>query len=229
SSQPLQSSGSASGLGDVFLRTKFRFTSGSRQGLALATDVRFPTGKEEDLLGTGVTQIKAFLIWSAHLGTFSPHLNTGYTWAIHRCAGQVNENACKTPGNPLYGTGISDEINYTGGFDWAWGARVTFVADLIGRTYRNTQVIGVGETTLQANTDNTCTSPGCPIDPSKIITEVVPSLTVTRGDLNTLLGSVGFKINVFGNLLLTVNGLFSITKEGLQDKFTPLVGIDYAF
>ena len=49
------------------------------------------------------------------------------------------------------------------------------------------------------------------------------------GDVNTLLGSVGLKINPVGNLLITINGLFSIGKEGLQDKFTPTVGLDYSF
>jgi len=48
-------------------------------------------------------------------------------------------------------------------------------------------------------------------------------------DQNRLLGSVGLKINPFGNLLVTVNGLFTLDHKGLQDKFTPLVGIDYSF
>jgi hypothetical protein len=49
------------------------------------------------------------------------------------------------------------------------------------------------------------------------------------GDVNQILGSVGVKINPFGNFLLTLNGLFPLNNEGLQDGFTPLIGIDYSF
>ena len=58
---------------------------------------------------------------------------------------------------------------------------------------------------------------------------MLPRLVTERGDINTILGSVGVKINPFGNFLLTLNGLFPLNSEGLQDGFTPLVGIDYSF
>ena len=47
--------------------------------------------------------------------------------------------------------------------------------------------------------------------------------------LNSVLTSLGVKYNVYGNLLLTANVLFPITKGGLRDKFTPLFGLDYSF
>ena len=58
---------------------------------------------------------------------------------------------------------------------------------------------------------------------------MLPRLVTERGDINQILGSVGVKINPFGNFLLTLNGLFPMNSEGLQDGFTPLVGIDYSF
>jgi hypothetical protein len=200
-------SGDASGVGDIVLRAKYRVTSGTRYGLAIATDFRLPTGDERDLLGTGATQMKAFLIGSAHLGAFSPHLNGGYTWSIH----------------PSDGVHRPDEISYTGGFDWSLSPRLTFVADVIGRTFRGTQVVTVENQTFQANTNPV------PGGTPNVIFAVLPRLVVTRGDINTLLGSVGLKINPVGNLLITVNGLFSINNEGLRDRFTPLVGLDYSF
>jgi len=207
--------GDASGIGDVLLRMKWRLTESSKAGVALATDARFPTGREEDLLGTGVFQIKAFLIASAHFGAFSPHINAGYTWAIHRHRNQ-----------PEGSSGIPDEINYTGGFDLALGSRFTFAADVIGRTFRNTQIIEIVDTPFVANTANNVFNPATP---PQLTTTILPQLTARPGDLNTLLGSAGFKINPVGNLLVTLNALFSLTKKGLQDQFTPVVGIDYAF
>jgi hypothetical protein len=207
STKTFTQSGRASGVGDVVLRAKYRLSSGTRLGLALGIDSRLPTGNERDLLGTGSTQFKAFLIGSMHLGTFSPHVNAGYTWSLH----------------PSDGKHIPDEISYTGGFDVAVSPRLTLVADVLGRTFRNTQVVRVVQQAFEANTNPDRTTP--PV----IVTTMLPRLTTTKGDVHTLLGSVGFKINPVGSLLLTVNGLFSITKKGLVDNFTPLVGVDYSF
>ncbi len=69
----------ASGLGDVSLRAKYRLTdSENRLGFALLTDVRLPTGREEDFLGSGGVWFEGLGIFSmeARAG-FSPHVNAG--------------------------------------------------------------------------------------------------------------------------------------------------------
>jgi len=234
--QNCRQSGSASGIGDVLLRGKIRLTDSPTAGLAVATDARFPTGRAEDLLGTGVMQIKAYVIGSAHFGAFSPHINAGYTWAIHRCLGQSDVPPPPVAGEPPSPSprdtcrethdGISDQINYTGGFDLALGSHVTFAADVIGITYRKSPIVEVQSTPFTANTANDVFNPN---NPPVLVTTNLPQLVAPVGNLNTLTGSAGFKINPFGNLLVTVNGLFSLTKKGLQDKFTPMVAFDYAF
>src|SRR5262249_61034405 len=60
-SASFQDSGSATGVGDIVLRGKFRVVGGAAGGIALAADVRLPTGEERDLLGTGATQGRASL------------------------------------------------------------------------------------------------------------------------------------------------------------------------
>jgi hypothetical protein len=70
--------GSASGLGDVAARMKLNLGQSNSMGAALLAEMRFATGKEEDLLGTGSTQLRALGLYSAQFGTFSPHLNVGY-------------------------------------------------------------------------------------------------------------------------------------------------------
>lgn len=203
--ETFRQSGSASGVGDVVLRGKFRVTPPGRGGLALATDVRLPTGEERDLLGTGGTQVKASLIGSIHLGSFSPHLNAGYTWSFE----------------PSAAPEIPDEVSYTGGFDWALSPRLTFAVDVIGRTFRSTRIVEVVDTTFQANTN--------PTGPPNVVTAVFPRLITSEGDLRTILGSAGLKINPVGNLLVTINGVFSLNRNGLRDDFAPLIGIDYSF
>jgi hypothetical protein len=80
--------GSATGLGDVAARMKLNLGQGSTMGAALLAEMRFATGDEEDLLGTGSSQLRVMGLYSAQLGSFSPHLNLGYA---ARESEQVND------------------------------------------------------------------------------------------------------------------------------------------
>jgi hypothetical protein len=206
STETFRQSGSATGLGDIVLRTKWRFLEGSKAGVALAVDARVPSGEEQDLLGTGATELKAYIVSSAHLGTFNPHLNVGYSWAIE------SHNSPNVP----------DEFAYAGGFDWAISPRFTFIVDCLGRTLRNTGSVDVVDTLFTANAS---TDPANP----NIVSATLPRLVTRQANITQISGSVGLKINPFANFLLTLNGLFPLNSQGLQDGFTPLVGIDYSF
>lgn len=234
SSATFQDIGSATGVGDIVLRGKFRLVRGSGGGLALAADVRLPTGEERDLLGTGATQARASLIGSLHLGNFSPHVNGGYTWSTKppddRTADEKNP---PDGGTPLPRRTIPHEVSYTAGFDWAVHPRVTVVVDVLGRTFLKTQIVRVEDQTFTAVTGDSkggacqCLPEGQ--NPPQTVTAHFARLTSTAGDSKTLLGSIGFKINPFANLLVTLNGLFSLKREGLQTRIAPLLGIDYSF
>jgi hypothetical protein len=205
-SQTIRQSGSASGVGDIALRGKLQMVRGDSGGLAFVADVRLPTGDEQDLLGTGTTRATGSLIGSLHLGTFSSHLNAGYTWSTK--TGEAR---------------VPDQISYALGLDWAVNPRMTVAAEVLGRDFRNTARVRVVNTVYTANTNSN-------ENPPTIVEATFPTLTIENvQNLNTLIGSVGLKFNPFGNLLLTVNGLFSLNREGLQSRFTPLVGIEYSF
>ena len=55
------------------------------------------------------------------------------------------------------------------------------------------------------------------------------SLTFTQGSFNEMNGAVGFKLNAVENLFVDFNLLFNLDNNGLRDKVTPLVGLEYAF
>ena len=81
--------GSASGIGDVAVRAKVNLSSsGSGTGLALLGDVRLPTGKEDDFLGSGSTSARIVGILSSRYGDFAPHANAGV--AIRNGEDQTN-------------------------------------------------------------------------------------------------------------------------------------------
>src|SRR5258708_26309254 len=58
------STGNASGIGDLTLRLKGTAFKSGHTGLALAVDVRLPTGDETNLLGSGAAGVKPFLAFS---------------------------------------------------------------------------------------------------------------------------------------------------------------------
>src|SRR2546426_86785 len=70
--------GSATGIGDVAARVKVSITQSERTTFALLGDVRFPTGSEDDLLGSGHLAARGLGILSARFGAFSPHVNVGF-------------------------------------------------------------------------------------------------------------------------------------------------------
>jgi hypothetical protein len=72
--------GSATGLGDVDARVKLNLRQGAPLSVGLLGDVRFPTGSEHDLLGSGAFAARGLAIVSAQFGPFSPHANVGYLY-----------------------------------------------------------------------------------------------------------------------------------------------------
>jgi len=67
----------ATGLADLVVRTKYTLFDENASGLAAAVDVRLPTGREEDLLGSGSAALKFSGIGSIDRGRTSAHANAG--------------------------------------------------------------------------------------------------------------------------------------------------------
>jgi hypothetical protein len=72
--------GSATGVGDVDGRIKVNLRRGEPLSVAVLADVRFPTGSEMNLLGSGAFAARGLAILSARFGSFSPHANVGYLY-----------------------------------------------------------------------------------------------------------------------------------------------------
>ena len=199
------SSGSASGLGDVLLRGKYNLASNENAGFAVATDVRLPTGDEDDLLGTGATQTRLFFIGSASFGRFAPHVNAGYTFS--------------SGGSELVGE-LPEEIGFTLGFSAALHPRVTVFSDVVWRTLLDANQLLRDSTTHQLRR----------FGEAEIRSVERAVLRTQQDDLNLILGSLGIKVNITGELLLTANLALSLGEEGLRDEdVVPLLGVDYSF
>jgi len=72
--------GSATGLGDIATRIKIAVGESENARFSILGDARWPTGDEEDLLGSGELSVRGLGIVSAQFGAFSPHANVGYLY-----------------------------------------------------------------------------------------------------------------------------------------------------
>jgi len=111
--------GSASGVGDVLVRTKYTVWKRDGGGVATVLDVKLPTGDSLNLLGTSAPSGRVMFVGSTALGRIAPHINAGYTI--------VGNGA-----NPSIETG--DEFNYAAGFDTVVTGRMTLAFDFMART-----------------------------------------------------------------------------------------------
>ena len=196
---------SASGIGDIVFRGKYRVLKREKVGLALGLDARLPTGDELNFLGSGALGVRPFGTIS-YSGRFSPHASLGY---------QVN-------GHSVLAGNISDDtfgrlpniFTYSFGADYGVSTRVSLSGDFLGQTLFDAKKIATTtSTTLIA--DNT----------------VLPNadLRTSTGTSNQESLAVGGKFSPFGRLIVTANVLFRVNDAGLHSKPVPLIGLSYTF
>jgi hypothetical protein len=198
-----ESTGSASGIGDVILRLKARVAGLGPLAIGLGVDSRTPTGDEMDLLGAGAWGVKPFLVVSSTSRTFSPHATVGYEW----------NGESTLAGDPVAGTKakLPDQITYSGGVAVAVTGNLTLAADVIGRRIIDgRRLVPKTFTTIDGRT-------------------TFPDISFVVTSENEISGAVGFKFNPRGRLLIDANLLFSLNDHGLRDSLTPLIGLEYGF
>ncbi len=100
----------ATGLGDVTFTTRYALANGVERGFAVGTDLRVPSGSQENLLGAGRTAAKFLAIGSMERSRLATHLNLGYTVG-----------------------GASREFTFDGAVTVAAAARLTLVGEYLGR------------------------------------------------------------------------------------------------
>jgi hypothetical protein len=214
--------GSATGIGDIVVRSKYTFLSSGDTGLAAAVDLRLPTGDEDDLLGIGTTQAKIYAIASVGNDRFASHFNFGFTVS--------GTGELQTTGG-FTSLGVSDEVNYAGGIEYVPHPTVTIIADVLGRTLIDAgQVEPVNKTyQYRVGAGATAADPLLTSSTNPISNQPYRQLELSSGHQNLVLGAVGAKYNVATNLLISGHVLFPLNKSGLRDLTTISLGIDYAF
>lgn len=102
--------GTTRGPGDVVLRAKYNVVSRNASGFAVGSDLRLPTGDEQNLRGAGETMLTPRAIASVERGSVGVHGNAGYTLG-----------------------GVSRELDYGAAATVALSQRLTLAGELVGR------------------------------------------------------------------------------------------------
>jgi hypothetical protein len=195
-------SGSASGIGDVVFRGKFQALKGEKAGLAVGVDLRFPTGDEENFLGSGTYGERPFVVFS-YAGRISPHASFGY---------EINGNSILAGDiTRKVESHLPNVITYSAGADAGVTRRLSLSADFLGQALQNARKMSVTTYT------------------DAFVNVTQPNITTTRATVNQASIAVGGKVNPIGKLLLTANVLFRLNDAGLHSKPVPLVGVSYTF
>ena len=195
--------GKATGLGDVNVRGKLTVRKTDAQGLALGVNLKLPTGDETNLLGTGAAGVQPFVVWSATVGPFSPHLNAGYTW---------NSSSVLAGGAQLgQARDLPDVASYSGGGAVELHPRLTLAVDVLGRFVIDGSRLF--RRTFQALDGRT----------------LLPDIGFRKGTTHELSAATGIKLNLGNRFLINANVLFRLNDQGLSDKVSPLVGVEYSF
>ncbi len=186
-----QSFGSASGIGDIAGRLKALLVRADNWDLGLLGEVRAPSGREEDFLGTGEWNAKGLLIISGTFSDFSPHSNVGFEYR----------------GSDLE----QDELEVILGFDQRLSNWATLAVDFLG-------AFKVGDQTL--------TFPGDVAYEAPFTRRVsVTNIPNKRDDI--IDGSLGFKFQTGGGVIIITNVLVPLNDGGLRSGPIPTVGLEY--
>jgi len=213
-----RASGTAVGVGDVLLRAKYQLWSRVAGALALGGELRLPTGDESELLGTGAVQGKLSVLASFTRGVASIHGNFGYTTSTS--VADARPRLAVTPVDQFdFSSSPADEFNYSAATDIAIHPRVTAVLELSGRRLLDVNRLVIEPLTVRFTTLT---------DPTARTTSL-PALGLQSGDMNLLLGAAGLKINIGRTLLLNGGVLFPLTHDGLHNRTTATLGLDYTF
>lgn len=189
---------SATGIGDVVVRAKYNFMTRGSNAVAVAMDLRLPTGDEENMLGAGGAQAQLYLITSGTMGKIAPHINVGFTAA---------------------GGDARNQVNFVGGAEFLVSPKMTFAADLVGRTFLDT--LRLTDTDLPHTFRQSPTG--------AIESTVLNAIETESGSVTSMLGTAGVKFNPAPNLLISAHVVVSLNNAGLRSRFTPVFGFDFSF
>ena len=204
---------SATGIGDITLRMKYRlpFLQTEKGGAAAGLNLLVPSGDEDDFHGTGDVRISPFLFLSNVIGDrFEPHLNVGF---------EINANDIDRT-SFLYTVGVVVKV-------WK---NFALMVDFIGRTEFEPQASFPDASTIrQAVLDRkaeTCTDSD-PCHQKGIIYEPLFLEAFERNDIMDFAFGLRYILGKSGSVFF--GGIIPLNDDGFRSDFIPAGGLEYTF
>jgi hypothetical protein len=212
--------GSATGVGDITLRTKFHFWKPEEGGAALGLLLQLPSGEKRNFHGVGETHVSPFLYLSQVIGKkLEPHLNVG----IDFNADDVDRSSF------LYAVGATLLVTKSLGA----------VIDFIGRSEFAGIPVRFPDPILRGNLLNrnpeTCTatrpcrlkpSVADPTQPETVLLPFFPE-KIKRNDIINFSLGLRYMLGESGSLFF--GGIVPLNDDGFRSDFIPTGGIEYTF
>ena len=170
--------------------------------IAAFLDVRLPTGKDADFLGTGKTNIRFAGIISKKIGDFTPHLNIGYD----KRSADLD----------------SDEFEFAVGFDQKIVSGLTFALDILGEIDVNSDDAIVLFPGIREIVDQPESGEG------EARREIDLSNIPERDNDNVYNASFGFRYAPSANVILLGNILVPLNDGGLRSAVVPTIGLTFS-
>lgn len=205
-----KASGSATGVGDISLRTKYHLWRTEAGGAAIGLNLHLPSGEEKDFHGTGETHLSPFVYLSqVFWDRFEPHLNLGVDFN----ADDVDRSSF------LYAVGGTFLV----------GTRLGLIVDFIGRNEfgRFPPVKGTGLLGLVLERpQDTCTPENpCTLKNDQPIFRFPAKLK--RNDVIDFSFGLRYALGTSGSVFF--GGIVPLNDDGFRADFIPSGGIEYTF
>jgi hypothetical protein len=202
---------SSFGVGDLLVRTKYRFGYLADFDFAGSLVLRCPTGNAEDFHGLGDWTVQPLLVISRAIGLNDFHANLGM---------EFNASDSRRT-RAIYGIGTTLQ---TEAIDWP----VALLLDIIGSSGLDNQQVttslGSGHSVVPDSFEFP-TFGSTTIVPTATGANVVTTLPRTD-QVNV---AVGFKFAIYGNALGYMNAVVPLTRQGLQADVISAAGVEYSF
>jgi hypothetical protein len=192
----------AFGVGDVLVRTKYRFLDGPAAKVAGLLSLRLPTGNEENFQGLGDVTVTPGLVVSHAFGRHDLHAQLG----VEANADDLQRSRAR------YGIGATLQL-----LD-----QLAFLADVLGSSSFVDDEFEIAKRGRVV--------PNFNLLPNDFVranrpTEVVAF--VPRSDMVDL--AVGFRVNLIGTAVAFASAIVPLTNDGLRADVIPAGGIEVTF
>lgn len=213
-----KTAGSATGVGDITLRSKYHFWDTDGGGAAFGLNLQLPSGEVRDFHGTDETHVSPYLYLSQIVAErFEPHLNIGFdlnTGDVGRSSAIYAVGATALVGKDL---GIS--IDFLGRHEFE-GFRFTPTAE------------NLYEGPLLGRSSKTCTAAQpCFVDPTDVQRHVsfLPFFPARfkRNDIADVSFGLRYALGTQGSVFF--GGIVPLNDDGLRAGFIPSGGLEYGF